>query len=84
MRSLTVVGPNSVAQVTEHDLSWVSDERLANLGITAKELRRLFAKAWKLADRTLSEIAESPKPDLIPVAYQKSDGKWKVLLSVDD
>jgi hypothetical protein len=72
------------AHVTEHDLTWISDARLADFGITVKEVRRLFAKGWKLADRELSRIAEADRPDVIPVAYQRSNGKWQVILSVDE
>jgi len=71
------------ARITEHDLTWISDARLADYGITVKEVRRLFVKGWKLADRTLSEIVESPKPDVIPVAYQ-CDGKWKICLCANE
>src|SRR6516225_11680975 len=72
MRTLLLIDPDyGEAHVTEHDLTWISDERLADFGITVKEVRHLFAKGWKLADRTLSEIVESPKPDVIPVAYQR-------------
>jgi hypothetical protein len=85
MRTLLLIDPDlGQVNITEHDLAWISDARLADFGVTVKEVRRLFAKGWRLADRTLLEIAESHKPDVIPVAYQKSDGKWKVLLSVDD
>jgi hypothetical protein len=84
MRTLLLIDPDyGEAHVTEHDLTWISDERLADFGITVKEVRHLFAKGWKLADRTLSEIVESPKPDVIPVAYQR-DGKWQICLCAHD
>jgi len=83
MRTLLIIDPDhGPAHVTEHDLTWVSDERLG-LGITVKEVRRLFARGWRKVDRVLSEIAESPKPDVIPVAYQ-CDGKWKICLCANE
>ena len=85
MRTLTPIDLDyGNARITEHDLTWISDERLADFGITVKEVRRLFAKGWRLVDRELSHITETEKPDVHPVAYRRADSKWEVSLCVDD
>jgi hypothetical protein len=83
MRSLILIDPAlGELKVSEEDLLSFTDEQLTS--VTGRQLQRLFTRAWKLADGTLSEISESPKPDVIPIAYKNSLGKWQVFLSVDE
>jgi hypothetical protein len=85
MRTLTLINHAlGDIKVSEEDLSSFTDEQLEARGITNKELRRLFARAWKLADRTLSEIVESDKPEVIPVAYRNRMGKWGIFLTTEE
>jgi len=85
MRTLTLINHAlGDIKVSEEDLSSFTDEQLEARGITNKELRRLFARAWKLADRTLLEIAESDRREVIPVAYRNRMGKWEVYLTTEE